>query len=192
VWADWHGAALAALAAADQDGAVRQAHICDLHGDDFSGPDTGLEHQPDDGLVAAVPQVGALAGGEQGLELVVVEGVYDLLVQPRRPEADELVGVDLLLVGQPGREPPQGELSGPSGGWFGSGRQQVGDEPGHGGTVQHAGPASCPAPGQEAADPVAVRLDGLRAFSLGAQVQLPGGQQCREVGWQGGAARSVS
>ena len=88
--ADRHHAALAALAATDGERARGQVGIVDLERDDLAGPESGLEHDAHDGLVAAVPHgllglcaLGWRAGLDQGPELVVGERFDDALVELR-------------------------------------------------------------------------------------------------------------
>lgn len=67
---DGGGAVLAALAAADQHRAAGQIDVGQQRGHDLACPGAGLEHQPEDRVVPADPQVGSPAGGQRCLELV--------------------------------------------------------------------------------------------------------------------------
>jgi len=155
------------------------------HGDDFSSSRSGLEHQAEDSLVPAVPELGPSTGLEQGSELVVAEGLHDPDVELGRVEPDEGVVVDLALLEQPRGEAPHREMPRASRGRLRTGAQEGGDERRQAGSVEGRETLVRAVP-EVAAHPVAVRLDRLGAHSLGPQVQLPGRQEDGQVGfWSG-------
>jgi hypothetical protein len=105
-------AAGAALAAADGGGGRvgAQAEVTGLQGDDLAGARAGGEHQPHDGFVALVADLGSAAGLEQGAELVVAQGFDDRFVEFGRLQPQQRVAALLTLLGQPGREAPDREV----------------------------------------------------------------------------------
>ena len=110
--------ARAALATADDRGGRigPQVEVGDLEGDDLARPGTGGEHQAQDRFVALVAQVGPPAGLEHGTELVVGERLHHGLVELGRLAARAAGRALLALLGQPGREAADGEVTGHRGG----------------------------------------------------------------------------
>jgi hypothetical protein len=74
-----------AFAATDRDQATDDVDVVELEVDHLAGADRGLEHEPDDGFVAAMVQgvlgvgrgVGQCAGRDEGAELVVGLRLHD-------------------------------------------------------------------------------------------------------------------
>jgi hypothetical protein len=107
---------------ADRGGPIGEVEVGDLERDDLAGAHPGLEHQPDQGLVAAMPQrlgrrlvLPHRARLKQRLEVGVGERLDDPLVDLGRLDAEERVGGDLTLLGEPRGEPAHRELSGTRG-----------------------------------------------------------------------------
>ena len=184
--------ALTALPPAHGGRAGGQVDVLGVERDDLSGPGTRLDHQPHERLIPAVAQVPARAGSDQRLDRLSGQRLDDLRVQLGRLEADQVLGVALALLEQPGGEAPEGELPSAGGGGLGAGLGQVGGEGVDAGPVEHRGAALVVGPGEEATHAVAVGLHRLGALALGAQVQLPGRQQAGEVDGHGARTDLIS
>jgi len=94
---DRDGAQASALAAAHRDPVEVEVEVAEVEGHDLASPDAGLEHEPDQGLVAAVVQrlVGPVdragAGGDEGTQLALGEREHDRTPLRRPLDAEERV-----------------------------------------------------------------------------------------------------
>lgn len=104
LWTEGHGATLSAFSAPDDRHTRLEVHIPDLHGHDLPRPGAGLDHQPDDRLVTTVTKVPPRAGLDQQPALIIVKLLHYLVVELRRLEVAEPIGVDLALLREPGLE----------------------------------------------------------------------------------------
>lgn len=108
-----------APAAPDGDEPGDEVEVVELQVDELAGADGGLEHEPDDGLVATVVEgvlgsgvlVGDGAGGYQCTELGVGEWLDQRRFVSGCLDAGEGVGVELAAGSEPGREAAYGELA---------------------------------------------------------------------------------
>src|SRR5882757_1881001 len=157
---EWNEPALAALAATDDCLAGGKVGVRDRHLDEFTGPQPGLEHYPDDCLVATVAErVESGTGFDQRAQVVVRQRLDDLDVELGRFDPEQFVLIDLALFGKPRREAPQRELTSPRGRGLSTLIDQVGDERRDRRSIEHRGSVRTLAPGQEPAYAVAVALD---------------------------------
>jgi hypothetical protein len=112
-----------ALAAPDGGEPTDEVEVVELQVDELTGADGGLEHDPDDGLVAAVvecvlgpsPFTGTVvvngAGGEECTELAIGEWLDQRRFVSGCLDAGKRVGVDLAAGCEPGCEAAYGELA---------------------------------------------------------------------------------
>ena len=91
-------------------------------------PHAALGHQPDDGLITAVGEPGALTGGDQVAQLGLGQRVGHLDGQLRRGHAQQPVGVDLALGGQPMRVAAQRQVASADGGGLRAAVEQGGQK----------------------------------------------------------------
>jgi len=168
-------------------GPGRQVDVGDPERCRFASTRPSLEHEPDQRLVPAVPQLPAGARLDQRLELHVRQRLGDLGVQLGRLDSKQRVDVDLAFLGEPGREASDTELTRPRGGRLRAAGEHVIDERGELPPVEDAGMIGGAAPAQVGAHAITVGLDRLRRLALGAQRQLPRTQQGGEVYCHGNA-----
>ena len=108
--AERHHPALAALAPPDDGQPLRQVHVVGAQADDLAGAHAGLDHQPHDGLVAAVDELLALACLDQPGAFVVGQPLDHRGVELGRRQVTQRVGVGQVLLDQPRAEALQRHL----------------------------------------------------------------------------------
>ena len=176
----------ASFAAADGDPPPVEVDVIDLKGDGLSDADAGLEHQPDDRLVAAVMERladamgGSDAGGDQGAQVVVGQRRDELLGLPGSLDPDERVDRQVSGADQPGDEAAHRELADADAAGCRAALEHVAHPGGHRGPGQGRLPRPG-APGQVRLEAVGVGVDRAGALGLGTQRLLPARQERTRV-----------
>lgn len=150
-----------------------EVDVVGLERDQLPRADAGLEHESDDGLVAAVlkglvrPEGGRGAGGDQGAELVVGERYDERVALWGSLDPEEGIGAESAEGDEPGGVPADRELTGPGGPRGCAGVEHLADPGGERGPGHRSG-AALGAPGEVGLHAVGVDRDGRRGLVLGA------------------------
>ena len=116
LWSHRHRPSLAALSPANDGRPVRKVDVVDLESRHFPCAEAGVDHQSDGRLVPAIAQrhlglgaLGWLARLDEARRSLSLSG--SMTRSSSLEDSTPRNGRDLVLVGEPGREPPHGELA---------------------------------------------------------------------------------